>query len=114
MYQFLCALNWMRLSMPAFGVFDGSSVQGRWRQNQTESAKSGIVSSGWNCQQDVCLEDCKQMLAKASFLAHPDPEKSVCVFTDASERHWGAVVTQVSMKTGRSRSKIKTMNPWFF
>jgi hypothetical protein len=37
---------WLQPSGATFGGFDGSSVQGRWRLNQTESAKSGIVSSG--------------------------------------------------------------------
>ena len=28
-------------------------------------------------------------------LAHPDPAKTICVFTDASEHFWGAIVTQI-------------------
>jgi hypothetical protein len=35
-------------------------------------------------------------LINAVRLAHLDPEQELCVFTDASARHWGAVVTQIT------------------
>ena len=35
------------------------------------------------------------MLQEAVTLAHPDPTLEVCVFSDASHTHWGAVITQV-------------------
>jgi hypothetical protein len=28
-------------------------------------------------------------------MAHPDPEKVMCVFTDASDKHYGGMVTQI-------------------
>ena len=34
------------------------------------------------------------MLCSAVTLAHPDPAKDMCVFTDASQSHWGSVITQ--------------------
>jgi len=35
------------------------------------------------------------MLRRSVILAHPDPEKMVNVFTDASESFWGAIVMQI-------------------
>ena len=31
----------------------------------------------------------------ACTLAHPDPQKILCLFTDASDEHWSAVLTQI-------------------
>nr|CCA27769.1 AlNc14C671G12384 [Albugo laibachii Nc14] len=45
---------------------------------------------------EACLAECKKSLAEQLLLVHPDPKQSLCVFADASERHWGSVVTQVS------------------
>ncbi len=73
-----------------------------------------LCQVGWNRQHDACLEDCKQMLAKAACLAHPDPEKSVCVFTDASERHWCTLVTQVSMDNREKQVEDQDHEPLFF
>ena len=38
---------------------------------------------------------CKDALARMAMLAHPDPDKVFCLYTDASQDHWGAVLTQI-------------------
>jgi hypothetical protein len=38
------------------------------------------------------------MLGESTLLAHPDPAKRICVFTDASNDHWGAVISQISVQ----------------
>ena len=37
------------------------------------------------------------MLQNSVTLAHVDTDKEMCVFTDASQTHWGAVITQVEV-----------------
>ena len=101
--QFVCALNWMRQSIPGYNkqvqplmefmerVY--KSAAGRTKQ---KVAKVNLVEIGWSELENGCLERCKVMLGDAVTLAHQDPKKLTCVFTDASEGHWGAVVTQIS------------------
>ncbi|GMF60896.1 unnamed protein product [Phytophthora fragariaefolia] len=50
---------------------------------------------GWSEVELAALQSCKEALEHALTLAHPDPEKRLCVFTDASDEHWGGAITQV-------------------
>ena len=54
-----------------------------------------LKTLGWGVEQDCWFANMKQMLLRSVTLAHPDPEKTVCVFTDASKHFWGAVVMQI-------------------
>ncbi|KAG1709848.1 hypothetical protein DVH05_016863 [Phytophthora capsici] len=38
--------------------------------------------------------DLKGSLCNAAMLAHPNDEATICLFTDASDVGWGAIVTQ--------------------
>ena len=40
---------------------------------------------------------CKDALARMATLAHPDPHKVFCLYTDASQDHWGALLTQIDL-----------------
>ncbi len=42
-----------------------------------------------NDTQIDCFQTCKHMICSAGLLAYPDPSTRVCVFTDASDLHWG-------------------------
>jgi hypothetical protein len=44
---------------------------------------------GWTEEHSDCFETCKRMIGSNALLVHPDPTKRVCVFTDASDLHWG-------------------------
>ncbi len=100
--QFLCAANWMRASIPAYNVIVSPLMEllerayaaagGRTRQKVARVELSDI---GWGLEHAAALQRCKDALTKAVRLAHLDPAQELCVFTDASEKHWGAVVTQI-------------------
>ncbi|KAJ8539125.1 hypothetical protein ON010_g12746 [Phytophthora cinnamomi] len=82
--QFICALNWMRNSIPAYNKLVHPLVL----QMEKVYKRAGGRT-------DQLFERCKSALGNALELAHPDPAKRLCVFTDASEDHWGAAVTQI-------------------
>jgi hypothetical protein len=44
------------------------------------------------------FQESKAALKQAVELAHPDLAKKFCVFADASEGFWGAIITQVPME----------------
>ncbi|OWZ07110.1 LOW QUALITY PROTEIN: hypothetical protein PHMEG_00020539, partial [Phytophthora megakarya] len=62
---------------------------GGWKETQVRRIaldQAGLITKLWCC---------KNALKNAITLAHPDPGKRLCVFTDASEEHWGSAITQV-------------------
>jgi hypothetical protein len=101
--QFICALNWMRQSLPAFNKLTQPLALMMERvyelaggRKKTQVRKVMLLAAGWGPEQDACLEQCKAALNQALQLAHPKPDKRLCVFTDASDEHWGAAITQIA------------------
>ncbi|GMF46846.1 unnamed protein product [Phytophthora fragariaefolia] len=71
--QLLCASNWMRA-----GLVDYARVA-RLLQERLDTALAAV----------------KELLGNSAILAYPDPNKQLCVLSDASDRGWGLVVSQV-------------------
>ncbi|ETN16098.1 hypothetical protein PPTG_21866 [Phytophthora nicotianae INRA-310] len=64
-------------------------------RKKTKVRSVPLCNVGWSAEEVACLELCKAALQNAVQLAHPDPDKRLCVFTDARDEHWGAVITQI-------------------
>ncbi|KAJ0393598.1 hypothetical protein ATCC90586_001342 [Pythium insidiosum] len=79
--QFLCAVNWMRQSIPEF-----TRVTARLYDTLGRATKAADME---------CFDTVRQALLTMVPLAHPKPEADVCLYTDASQDHWGAVATQL-------------------
>ena len=100
--QFCCALNWMRKFLfdyaptmsPLLTLLERvyKVAKGRTRR-KAQGVK--LKKLGWTEEHDKAFQEAKKMIEKACVLAHPDPKKEVCVFPDASDKFWGAVVTQI-------------------
>ncbi|GMF27035.1 unnamed protein product [Phytophthora fragariaefolia] len=100
--QFMCALNWMRMSLPAFNKLINPISQfvekvytaagGRKKSLVRRVTLREVNGSEVEL---AALQSCKEALEHALTLAHQDPEKRLCVFTDVSDEHWGAAITQV-------------------
>ena len=100
--QFLCAVTWLQLTLPNYSqtinplqVFMEKVYQVAKGRSKRKVKRIKLNELGWGTQQDSAWNDVKQMLAHSMTMAHPDPEKMTCVFTDASEDFWGAIVTQI-------------------
>ncbi|KAG3194621.1 hypothetical protein PC128_g9193 [Phytophthora cactorum] len=99
-------MNWMRTAIPAFNklVAPLSKLMekvyqqaGGRKKNQVRKILLG--DAGWGDAEGECLEQCKEALKNALQLAHPTPGKRLSVYTDASDAHWGAAITQISPDT---------------
>jgi transposase InsO family protein len=66
-------------------------------RTKRKTAKVSLSEVGWTGEHDKCLTQLKLALTNMVMLSHPDPNKRLCVYTDASESHWGAMVSQVPM-----------------
>ena len=100
--QWVCALNWMRQSLPNFNelivVLDDllqSVCKKAGSNNSSQLAKHLLVEHGWGITQDTSFAATKDALRQMVTLAHPDPNKAFCLFPDASHRSWGSVLTQI-------------------
>ena len=49
----------------------------------------------WTKQHQQTFDEVKDSLIHAVTLAHVDPGKLLCLFTDASDAHWASVLTQI-------------------
>ncbi|KAH9092351.1 hypothetical protein LEN26_018494 [Aphanomyces euteiches] len=100
--QFVCALNWMRNSIPQFNqliallqkLLDDVCTAADSRK-KSRLIRFRLLEHGWNSTHLLAFNQCKSALQAVVTLAHPDPDKAVCLFTDASNDFWGAVVTQI-------------------
>ena len=65
----------------------------------TKRAASKVIlrTVGWGQEHSKAFKDLNQALQYAATLAHPDPRKLLCLFTEASDNHWSGVLTQVPL-----------------
>jgi len=66
----------------------------------TGSAKSSKLKSVqlkeiWKEEHSKCFERMKHISAHSVTIAHPKDGYEACLFTDASDFHWGVIVTQM-------------------
>ena len=95
--QYVCALNWMRMSIPGFNILvrDLAAVLERvfaavgGKRTKQLAATVLLADVGWDGTHMAVLDATKKALSKVVELSHPNPEMRLCVFADASEEHWG-------------------------
>lgn len=66
------------------------------KRTKASVKKINIADVGWKEEHMNCWESCKKQLQNLVTLAHPDDTKEICVFADASNDFWGALITQIS------------------
>ena len=92
--QFICAINWMRESLLDFASVI-SPLQELLKEitkeftSRSNKLKNVQLDSRWGATHDDAFRQCKDLLQKAVQLAHPKEGYRLCVFTDASNLHWG-------------------------
>ncbi|GMF55193.1 unnamed protein product [Phytophthora fragariaefolia] len=100
--------EWMRMSLPAYNeltsplsAFMEKVYAAAGRRKKSMVRQIVLAELGWSEPEMSALQRCKDALEHALTLAHPDPEKRLCVFADASDAHWDAAITQVPREEGR-------------
>ena len=99
--DFVYCCRWMSIAIPNFA----ERVEPLTKILESAYAKSGkrtrrsirsidLRSLSWGTTEDEAFTLLQDTLRNAVLMSYPDPMKSVCIFTDASERYWSAVVTQ--------------------
>lgn len=110
--QYLCALNWMRSSIPDFSRISKSLRQVLEKASKGTSRKSRVLKRIPITLDDEAETNFKRLnecVANAVMLAHPSQEADYFLFTDASDDGWGSVLFQV--KDYDEGKNIEEQNP---
>ncbi|CEO95069.1 hypothetical protein PBRA_009601 [Plasmodiophora brassicae] len=103
--QFLSAANWMRTHVPGYAsivrplqeLLDIVNEELKRIRSSSPSCVS-LDALGWSDQQSKSFEDVLFALIQHIQLAFPKEDHQTCLFTDASDAAWSAVVTQIPME----------------
>ncbi len=118
--QLLCATNWMRTSFPAYAetiapLHELMELVYTKAGGRTKRAVRKIhLDSSWGANHDSAFAAVKQQLAAATKLAHPKQDYTMCLFTDASDTHWAAILTQIPDKEKRRPVHEQSHEPLCF
>ena len=100
--QFLCAVNWMRTTSRITPLvknlqdvleYATKSAGNRKKRNLMNVL---LRDHGWSPKHDALLQQIKGILFSMVPMAHPKDTWDVCLYTDASQDHWGAIIAQVA------------------
>ena len=100
--QFVFVVNWMRCVIPEFNANIAplsELLEAIYKEcgKRTKKAveKVNLDELNWTKEHEQCFKSMKNELHLSATLAHIDPQKHRCLFTDASEKHWACVLTQI-------------------
>jgi hypothetical protein len=105
--QFVCTADWMRSVIPQFtSLIQHLSSRRRLQSFGQSLSPSRKQSTAFRrhlgTTQSSAFNAITLALQKAAILAHPDSNKALCLFTDASGDHWSDVLTQIPLNDGDS------------
>jgi RNase H-like domain found in reverse transcriptase/Reverse transcriptase (RNA-dependent DNA polymerase) len=99
--QYVAAVNWMRNAIPNYSkrlaplqatlakLFEGKS-----RRTRKAAAAESLLRL-WRPEEQAAFKDLQAAIMESMTLAFPDPDKRICVLTDASDIFYAGLVTQI-------------------
>jgi RNase H-like domain found in reverse transcriptase len=99
--QYVAAVDWMRSAIPNYSkrvaplqaalaiVFEDKS-----RRTKKSAAVVSLIHL-WGPEEQAAFKDLQAAIMYSMTLAFPDPDKRICVLTDASDRFYAGLVTQI-------------------
>jgi hypothetical protein len=97
--QYVVAVNWMKSALQKYSkrvaslqaalakMFEGKS---RWTK---KAAAAVSLLHLWGPEEQVAFKYLQAAIMESMTLAFPDPDKRICVLTDASDRFYADLVT---------------------
>jgi RNase H-like domain found in reverse transcriptase len=102
--QYVAAVNWMRSAIPNYSkcvaplqaglakVFEGKS-----RRTKKAAAAVSLLHL-WGPEGQAAFKDLQAAIMESMTLAFLDPDKRICVLTDASDRFYAGLVAQLDVE----------------
>lgn len=119
--QFLCGLGSMRSSIPGYDRLVSTLTDAMERackvargRKSSQVKRVNMDEIDWTEKEELCLELAKKALSQLVELSHMDITMQLLVFTDASDRHWGAVIRQVDKENITKRLDDHDHQPFMF
>ena len=94
--QFICAVNWMRESLPDYARVVAplqECLQRNLAGTRRTKRVANRISLELTAEELACFESVKQLLRTDVVMAHDDDASTVCLFTDASDYGRSVVIT---------------------
>ena len=102
--QFICAINWMCKGIPEYKKNVGplqtlllTLTKGHGSKKKALE-KVQLGPDIWTPEVHNLFEDIKWLIADRVTLSHLDPDKQLCMNTDASDHYWAGVLTQIPLE----------------
>lgn len=112
--QFLMSVNWIRDKVPRYAEFIAplqaiynSCMEGKKRRTGAVAAGVSVASHGWGAPQVEAFAALKAAIRDAVCLAHPRESWEMHMFPDASDKHWGVMLTQTPPGAGVSGKPVE-------
>jgi RNase H-like domain found in reverse transcriptase len=99
--QYVAALDWMRSSLPLYAEKVAplqcllEVVYKEAKERTEKKATSVSLERRWSQTCEKAFRSLQEDILTLMTIAHPDPAKRVCVFTDASDAFYSGMITQV-------------------
>ncbi len=99
--------NWMRTAIPKFSQLIAplqSLLESNYAKHNTRK-KVRLINrpiSAWGDEHQDAFQTLITAIKEQTILVTVDPNKRLCLFTDASEPYWSGVLTQVSQREFKS------------
>ena len=115
--QYLCAVNWFRTSLPCYAAV--VSPMQDWLTTLLENGRrtkkrAKGIKLVWDEEKTKAFQAVIDLIGNASVQAHPSPDATFCLFTDASDQHWGAVLCQVNAYDVEKPIEEQEAEPLYF
>jgi RNase H-like domain found in reverse transcriptase len=99
--QYVTAVNWMRSAIPNYSKHVESLqaalprvIEGKSRRTKKTAAAVSLLHL-WGPEEKAAFKYLQAAIMESMTLAFPDPDKRICVLTDASDRFYDGLVTQI-------------------
>lgn len=99
--SYVAFTNWLRQSVPNYAHLVDPLLQLQTaclrllpRGHTTTARERFSLAEHWTSSHDAAFAAVNSAIVHATALAYPRPDRTVCVWTDASSTHWSAVITQ--------------------
>jgi RNase H-like domain found in reverse transcriptase len=102
--QYVAAVNWMRSAITSYSKRLAPLLATLAKMFEDESRRTKKAAAAvsllhlWGTEELAAFKDLQAAIMESMTLAFPDPGKRICVLTDASDRFYAGLVTQIHKK----------------
>ena len=97
--QYIATMQWLKSKLPGYSKIIAplqeilnACLKGT-KRTKSQASKIALSRHGWGPEHVKSFKESKKMLLNAVEVAYVDDGKHLCLFCDASDKHFGAALT---------------------